>query len=157
MSYIRGEDRDPGSFLPARIDEYIGAEAAVRVIEAFVEGLHVAGLGFARAVPAATGRPGYDPRDLLQLYVYGYLNQVRSSRKLKRECQRNVELMWLLLRLAPDFKTIADFRRDNGAAVLGACRAFVLFCREQGAIRRAAHRARRLEVPCRRQCEADRG
>ena len=72
------------------------------------------GLGFVRAVPAATGRPGYDPRDLLKLYVYGYLNEVRSSRKLERECRRNVELMWLLRRLAPDFKTIADFRRENG-------------------------------------------
>jgi len=132
MSYIRGEDRDQGNFLPARIDEYIGVEAAVRVIEAFVEGLDLAGLGFSRAVPAATGRPGYDPRDLLKLYVYGYLNEVRSSRKLERECQRNVEVMWLLRRLAPDFKTIADFRRDNGAGIVGTCRAFVLFCREQG-------------------------
>ena len=82
--------------------------------------------------PAATGRPPYDPRDLLKLYLYGYLNEVRSSRRLERECSRNVEVMWLLRRLAPDFKTIADFRRDNGAAIVGACRAFVLFCRDQG-------------------------
>ena len=118
--------------MPARIDDYVGAEAAVRVIDAFAEGLNVVGLGFVRAVPAATGRPGYDPRDLLKLYVYGYLNEVRSSRKLERECGRNVELMWLLRRLAPDFKTIADFRRDNGPGIVGTCRAFVLFCREQG-------------------------
>jgi transposase len=83
-------------------------------------------------VPAATGRPAYDPRDLLKLYLYGYLNEVRSSRRLERECSRNVEVMWLLRRLAPDFKTIADFRRDNGAAIAGTCRAFVLFCRDQG-------------------------
>jgi transposase len=132
MSYIRGEDREQASFLPARIDDYVGAEAAVRVIDAFAEGLDVVGLGFVRAVPAATGRPGYDPRDLLKLYVYGYLNEVRSSRKLERECMRNVELMWLLRRLAPDFKTIADFRRENGPGIVGTCRAFVLFCREQG-------------------------
>lgn len=132
MRYIRGENRSQASFLPARVDEYVGEAASVRVIEAFVEGLDIAGLGFVRAVAAATGRPGYDPRDLLKLYVYGYLNEVRSSRKLERECRRNIELMWLLQRLAPDFKTIADFRRDNGAAIVGTCRAFVLFCREQG-------------------------
>jgi transposase len=132
MSYIRGSDRKQASFLPALVDEYVGPEAAIRVIEAFVEGLDVAGLGFIRAVPAGTGRPGYDPRDLLKLYVYGYLNEVRSSRKLERECRRNVELMWLLRRLAPDFKTIADFRRGNGPGIVGTCRAFVLFCREQG-------------------------
>ena len=91
MSYIRGEDREQASFLPARIDDYVGTEAAVRVIDAFAEGLNVVGLGFVRAVPAATGRPGYDPRDLLKLYVYGYLNEVRSSRKLERECRRNVD------------------------------------------------------------------
>jgi transposase len=107
-------------------------EAAVRVIDAFAEGVDVVGLGFVRAVPAATGRPGYDPRDLLKLYVYGYLNEVRSSRKLERECGRNVELMWLLRRLAPDFKTIADFRRENGPGIVGTCRAFVLFCHQQG-------------------------
>jgi transposase len=132
MSYIRGGDRDQASFLPARIDEYVAPEAAVRVIEAFVEGLDLIGLGFVRSIPAATGRPGYDPGDILKLYVYGYLNEVRSSRRLERESRRNVELMWLLRRLAPDFKTIADFRRDNGAAIVGACRTFVLFCRDQG-------------------------
>ena len=112
--------------------DYVAADAPVRVIDAFVDGLDVKGLGFGRSVPAVTGRPPYDPRDLLKLYLYGYLNEVRSSRRLERECSRNVEVMWLLRRLAPDFKTIADFRRDNGAAIVGTCRAFVLFCRDQG-------------------------
>lgn len=111
----------------------MAADAPVWVIDAFVDGLDVSGLGFGRSVPAAPGRrPPYDPPDLLKLYLYGYLNEVRSSRRLERECSRNVEVMWLLRRLAPDFKTIADFRRDNGAAIVGTCRAFVLFCRDQG-------------------------
>lgn len=132
MSYVRGEDRGQAALLPATIEDYVAAGAPVRVIDAFVDGLDIRGLGFGRSVPAMTGRPPYDPRDLLKLYVYGYLNEVRSSRRLERECSRNVELMWLLRRLAPDFKTIADFRRDNGSAIVGACRAFVLFCRDQG-------------------------
>jgi transposase len=132
MSYVRGEDRGQAALLPAAIEDYVAADAPVRVIDAFVDGLDVRGLGFGRSIPAATGRPPYDPRDLLKLYVYGYLNEVRSSRRLERECSRNVEVMWLLRRLAPDFKTIADFRRDNAAAIVGTCRAFVLFCRDQG-------------------------
>ena len=132
MSYVRGEDRGQAALLPAAIEDYVAADAPVRVIDAFVDGLDVGGLGFGRAMPASTGRPPYHPRDLLKLYVYGYLNEVRSSRRLERECSRNVEVMWLLRRLAPDFKTIADFRRDNGAAIVGSCRAFVLYCRDQG-------------------------
>ena len=132
MSYVRGEDRGQAALLPAAIEDYVAAGAPVRVIDAFVDGLDVSGLGFGRSVPATTGRPPYDPRDLLKLYVYGYLNEVRSSRRLERECSRNVEVMWLLGRLAPDFKTIADFRRDNGTAIVGTCRAFVVFCRDQG-------------------------
>jgi transposase len=132
MSYIPGEDRGQAALLPAAIEDYVAAAAPVRVIDAFVDGLDVSGLGFERSVPAVTGRPPYDPRDLLRLYLYGYLNEVRSSRRLERECSRNVEVMWLLRRLAPDFKTIADFRRDNAAAIVGTCRAFVLFCRDQG-------------------------
>ncbi|MGO9702913.1 MAG: transposase [Xanthobacteraceae bacterium] len=132
MSYVRGEDRGQAALLPAAIEDYVAANAPVLVIDAFVDGLDVKGLGFGRSVAAATGRPPYDPRDLLKLYLYGYLNEVRSSRRLERECSRNVEVMWLLRRLAPDFKTIADFRRDNGAAIVGTCRAFVLFCRDQG-------------------------
>jgi transposase len=132
MSYVQGEDRSQAALLPAAIEDYVAADAPVRVIDAFVDGLDVRGLGFGHSVPAATGRPPYDPRDLLKLYLYGYLNEVRSSRRLERECCRNVEVMWLVRRLAPDFKTIADFRRDNGAAIVGTCRAFVLFCRDQG-------------------------
>jgi transposase len=132
MSYISGENRGQAALLPAAIEDYVAADAPVRVIDAFVNGLDARGLGFGRAVPAAMGRPPYDPRDLVKLYLYGYLNEVRSSRRLERECSRNLEVMWLLRRLAPDFKTIADFRRDNGAAIVGACRAFVMFCRDQG-------------------------
>ena len=138
MSYIRGEDRGQAALLPAVIEDYVAADAPVRVIDAFVDGLNVRELRFGRSVPAVTGRPPYDPRDLLKLYLYGYLNEVRSSRRLERECFRNVEVMWLVRRLAPDFKTIADFRRDNGAAIVGSCRAFVLFCRDQGPARLVA-------------------
>jgi transposase len=132
MSYISGENRGQAAPMPAAIEDYVAADAPVRVIDAFVNGLDARGLGFGRAVPAVMGRPPYDPRDLVKLYLCGYLNEVRSSRRLERECSRNLEVMWLLRRLAPDFKTIADFRRDNGAAIVGACRAFVLFCRDQG-------------------------
>ena len=132
MSYIVGADRGQATLLPALIEDYVAADAPVRVIDAFVEGLDIVGLGFDRGVPAATGRPPYDPRDLLRLYIWGYFNEVRSSRRLERECRRNVEAMWLLRRLTPDFKTIADFRRDNGAAIVGACRAFVMLCRDAG-------------------------
>jgi transposase len=102
MSYVRGEDRGQAALLPAEIEDYVMADAPVRVIDAFVDGLDVKVLGFGRSVPAMTGRPPYDPRDLLKLYLYGHLNEVRSSRRLERECSRNVEVMWLLRRLAPD-------------------------------------------------------
>jgi transposase len=132
MSYVTGDDRNQPAFLPPAIEDYVEQTAPVRAIDAFVNQLDFSALSFGRAVPASIGRPGYDPRDMLKLYVYGYLNEVRSSRRLERECRRNLELMWLVRRLAPDHKTIADFRRDNGAAIVGACRAFVLFCRDQG-------------------------
>lgn len=132
MGYIVGEERAQASLLPARVEDYVAADAPVRVIDAFVDGVDLAGLGFCRAAPAATGRPGYDPRDLLKLYIWGYFNEIRSSRRLERACRRDVEAMWLLCKLAPDFKTIADFRRDNGPAIIGACRAFVLLCRDAG-------------------------
>jgi transposase len=132
MSHIRGQGRTQATLFPEVLDDLIEEEAQVRVIDAFVSQLDLVGLRFGRAVAARTGRPGYDPGDLLKLYVYGYLNQVRSSRKLEREAGRNVELLWLLNRLRPDFKTIADFRRDNAKAIVGACRAFTLFCREAG-------------------------
>ncbi len=132
MQYIKGEHRRQVSLLPAVVDDYVAEEALVRVVDAFVGSLDFQALGFERATPATTGRPGYDPRDMLRLYLYGYINEVRSSRRLERESKRNVEVMWLLGRLTPDFKTIADFRRDNGAAIIAACRAFVLFSRTQG-------------------------
>ena len=131
MSYIRGEDRHQGALFPVTLDELIPEDHLVRVIEAYVSSLDLATLGFARAQATVMGRPAYDPTDLLKLYLYGYLNQVRSSRRLERESQRNVEVMWLLGRLAPDFKTIADFRRDNGAAFVAACAHFVQFCRAE--------------------------
>lgn len=132
MSFITGEDRQQLALLPATLDDYIDPDSRVRVIDAFVDQLNIPSLGFLRSAPADTGRPGYDPRDLLKVYIYGYLNEIRASRRLERECHRNIELMWLVRRLAPDFKTIADFRRDNAAGLVGACRAFVLFCRDQG-------------------------
>jgi len=132
MGYIVGTARTQASLLPPRVEDYVAGDAPVRVIDAFVDGLDLSALGFGRAVPAGTGRPGYDPRDLLKLYVWGYFNEVRSSRRLERSCRRDVEAMWLMRQLAPDFKTIADFRRDNGPAIVGACRAFVLLCREAG-------------------------
>jgi transposase len=117
---------------PVVLDDMVPPEHLVRVIDAFVSRLDRVALGFGKAEPASTGRPPYDPGDLLKLYLYGYLNQVRSSRRLERECGRNVELMWLLNRLAPDFKTIAEFRRQNGAPLRAAGGAFVSFCREAG-------------------------
>ncbi|MCQ9157144.1 IS1182 family transposase [Acidomonas methanolica] len=132
MGYLEGDDRHQPCLLPPAIDEYVGRDAPVRVVDAFVDALDFRTLGFNRAAPASTGRPGYDLRDLLKLYIYGYLNEVRSSRRLEGECSRNVEVMWLVRRLVPDHKTVADFRRDNGSAIVDACRAFVLFCRDAG-------------------------
>jgi transposase len=130
MSYIAGADRNQTQLLPASVEEYVEAEAAVRVIEAFVMGLDVATLGFGRAQPAATGRPAYAPQDLLKLYLYGYLHRIRSSRRLEAEASRNLEVMWLLRTLRPDFKTIADFRRDNRACFKGVFRTFNLLLRK---------------------------
>jgi transposase len=135
MGFVRGESRDQGSLFPVSLDELVPEDHVCRVIDAFVGSLDLVQLGFSRAEPAATGRPAYDPADLLKLYLYGYLQQVRSSRRLERECQRNVELMWLLNRLAPDHKTIAEFRRREGAALRAVAAAFVRFCRGQGLIR----------------------
>jgi transposase len=129
MAYIAGTDRTQAVLLPEVLDDYVGAENPVRFLDAFVAQLELAVLGFQRAVPAETGRPGYDPSDLLRLYLYGYLHRIRSSRRLEQETHRNVELMWLLRRLTPDFKTIADFRRDHPEALKGVGREFVLLCR----------------------------
>jgi len=129
MTYIPGVDRTQAVLLPEVLDDYVGPDHPVRFLDAFVAHLDLAGLGFQRAVPAETGRPGYDPGDLLRLYLYGYLHRIRSSRRLEQETHRNVELMWLLRRLAPDFKTIADFRRDHPQALKGVGREFILLCR----------------------------
>ena len=130
MAYIAGTDRSQAVLLPEVLDDFVGAENPVRFLEAFIAQLDLGALGFQRAVPAETGRPGYDPADLLRLYVYGYLHRIRSSRRLEQETHRNVELMWLLRRLTPDFKTIADFRRDHPQALKGVCREFILLCRQ---------------------------
>jgi transposase len=130
--FVEGEDRSQSILFPERLEDYVGEDNPVRVVDAFVDHLDLTGLGFNRAVPEATGRPGYHPATLLKIYIYGYLNRVQSSRRLEREAQRNVEVMWLTGQLAPDFKTIADFRRDNGAAILKVCREFVLLCRQLG-------------------------
>ena len=130
--FIVGCDRQQKLLLPDCVDDYVGEDSTVRVVDVFVDELELGALGFEGA--AATGRPGYHPRTLLKLYLYGYLNQVQSSRRLEREAGRNVECMWLTGKLAPDFKTIADFRRDNGAAIQSTCRQFIMLCRELGLI-----------------------
>jgi transposase len=130
MDYIRGTARNQVILFPEAVEDYITADNPVRFIDAFVTSLDLAGLGFTRAQPAETGRPAYDPGDLLRLYLYGYLHRVRSSRLLERETKVNLEVMWLLRKLSPDFKTIADFRRDNAAALKGVCREFTLLCRK---------------------------
>ena len=127
--FIEGADRRQATLLPDTIEDYVGEENPVRVIDAFVEMLDLAALGFDGVIPEETGRPSYHPATLLKIYVYGYLNQVQSSRGLERECHRNLELIWLTGRLAPDFKTIADFRRDNGPAIREVCAQFVALCR----------------------------
>ncbi|MBL8447566.1 MAG: IS1182 family transposase [Zoogloeaceae bacterium] len=128
--YIEGKSRAQLVLMPESLDDFIGDDNPVRVIDLFVDELDLQGLGFAAAQPAVTGRPGYHPGLLLKLYIYGYLNRVQSSRRLEREAQRNVEVMWLTGHLSPDFKTIADFRRDNGAGIRNACKQFIAICRE---------------------------
>jgi transposase len=127
--HVNGTRRDQTVLFPNTIDQYVDKENPVRFIDAFVDGLNLEKLGFKHSVPADTGRPSYDPSDLLKLYIYGYLNQVRSSRKLEKECHRNVEVMWLMKKLAPDFKTIADFRKDNVDCIKGVFKEFVYLCR----------------------------
>jgi transposase len=135
MAYIRGEARQQTTMFPVTLDELIPADHVCRVIEAFVGRLKMGDLGFVRAEPAETGRPGYDPRDLLKLYLYGYLHQVRSSRRLEAECQRNVEVMWLLGRLQPDYKSIAEFRRMHSQAVTEAGAELIRFARSVGLVK----------------------
>jgi transposase len=136
--FIEGQDRHQVTLLPESLDEFIAEDNAVRVVDAFVNELDLAELGFEGVQAAETGRPSYHPTVLLKIYVYGYLNRVQSSRRLERECQRNLEVMWLTGRLAPDFKTIADFRRDNGKGIRGACSRFVELCRDMKLFSQAA-------------------
>ena len=128
--FIEGEDRSQSTLFPEHLDDYVGEDNAVRVVDVFVDELDLGGLGFGRVVPQATGRPGYHPCVLLKLYIYGYLNRVQSSRRLEQEAGRNVEVMWLTGRLAPDHKTIAEFRKDNGRAIRKVCVQFVALCRQ---------------------------
>ncbi len=130
MAHVRGVNRSQSSLFPEALDDFIGPDHVVRLIEGFVATLDLAELGFARVVPAKTGRPPYDPADLLKLYIYGYMSHVRSSRRLERESQRNIELLWLLHRVSPDHKTIANFRRHNGEAIGKLTSAFVRLCRQ---------------------------
>src|SRR6202795_636596 len=127
--FIDGEDRMQQALLPHSLEDYVDEENPVRVIEVFIDELDLGALGFSGMTPAATGRPAYHPSTLLKIYLYGYLNRIQSSRRLEREAQRNIELMWLVGRLAPDFKTIADFRKDNGKAIRAVCGRFVELCR----------------------------
>src|SRR6266436_4347619 len=127
--FVVGDDRSQSTLFPERLEDYLAEDNPVRAIDVFVDELDLAGLGFGGVEPEATGRPAYHPATLLKIYVYGYLNRVQSSRRLERECQRNIELVWLTGRLMPDFKTIADFRKDNGEAIRRVCREFVVLCR----------------------------
>ena len=133
--YIEGTDRGQMTLLPDRLEDWIGEDNPVRVVDLFVDEIDLLELGFGRTVPAATGRPGYHPSVLLKLFIYGYLSRVPSSRALEREAGRNLEVMWLTGRLAPDHKTIADFRRDNGPAIRKTCAQFVELCRRIGVLK----------------------
>jgi transposase len=128
--FIEGEPRGQVTLFPVCVEDYVGEDNPVRVIEVFVDGLDLHAMEFSGIGPAKTGRPAYHPAVLLKIYIYGYLNRIQSSRRLERETQRNVELMWLTGRLTPDYKTIADFRKDNGAAIRNVCRQFIVLCRE---------------------------
>lgn len=128
--FIQGENRQQSTLFPELLDNYISEENQIRVIDVFVDSLDLFSLGFERATPKETGRPGYHPSMMLKLYIYGYLNRIQTSRRLEREAQRNVELMWLLERLTPDFKTVADFRKDNAKGIKNVCRQFINLCRK---------------------------
>jgi transposase len=136
--FVEGADRGQSTLLPECLDDWVDENNPVRVIDAFVDALDLAELGFEGVEPSATGRPSYHPSALLKLYIYGYLNRVQSSRRLEREAGRNVEVMWLLGRLVPDHKTVADFRKDNGRAIRKVCARFVELCREMGLLAKAS-------------------
>ena len=128
--FVEGVDRGQSTLFPAVLDDYVAEDNPVRAVDVFVDGLDLDKLGFVGVQPLDTGRPGYHPGTMLKLYIYGYLNRLPSSRRLERECQRNIEMIWLTGQLAPDFKTIADFRKDNGKAIREVCREFVALCRK---------------------------
>ena len=130
--FVEGADRSQLTLLPECLEDWVSEDNAVHVIDLFVEALDLHGMGFERVIAKETGRPSYHPAVLLKLYIYGYLNRVQSSRRLEREACRNVEVMWLIGRLAPDHKTIADFRKDNGAAIRKVCAKFIALCRQMG-------------------------
>ena len=135
--FVEGEDRSQSLLLPESFDDYVGEDNPVRVIEAFIDALDLSEIGFDGMPPAVTGRPAYHPSSMLKIYLYGYLNRIQSSRRLEREAGRNIELMWLTGRLMPDFKTIANFRRDNGSAIGAVCSQFVVLCRKLGLFKAA--------------------
>jgi len=147
--FIEGESRAQATLFPDRLDDYLTDENEIRVIDAFINHLVLSDLGF-KTVPADTGRPGYHPSTMLKLFVYGYLNRIQSSRRLEREAGRNVELMWLLGRLTPDFKTIADFRKDNGKSIKNTCRACELKpqCSNSKQSRRIARGEHQDQIDC---------
>jgi len=128
--FVEGVDRGQITLFPASLDDYVAEEKPVRAVDVFVDGLDLDKLGFGGVQPLDTGRSGYHPATMLKLYIYGCLNRIPSSRRLERECQRNIEMIWLTRQLAPDFKTIADFRKDNGDAIREVCREFVALCRK---------------------------
>src|SRR5213080_781236 len=136
--FVEGLDRGQSTLFPECLEDWIGEDNPVRVIDVFVDALDLGALDFGGVDPKATGRPSYHPSILLKLYIYGYLNRVQSSRRLEREAGRNVEVMWLTGRLAPDHKTIADFRKDNGRAIRKVCVRFVELCREIGLLTKAS-------------------
>src|SRR5216110_517506 len=136
--FVEGADRGQSTLLPECLDEWVEEGNSVRVIDCFVDSLDLADLGFEGVEPAATGRPGYHPSALLKLYIYGYLNRIQWSRRLEREAGRNLEVIWLVKRLTPDDKTIADFRKDNGPAIKKVCAQFVALCRDMGLLTKAS-------------------
>jgi transposase len=149
--FVEGEDRTQGVLLPEFLDDYVAEDNPVRVIDVFVDELDLRALGFEGVVPETTGRPAYHPATMLKIYVYGYINQVQSSRRLERETARNVEMMWLTGRLTPDFKTIADFRKDNGAAIRSALVSFgagLFLCCRVSSFRGWTQSACRLALKC---------
>src|SRR6201993_1813246 len=136
--FVEGLDRGQSTLFPASLDDYVTEENPVRAVDVFVDSLALEKLGFVGVQPLDTGRPSYHPSTMLKLYVYGYLNRIPSSRRLERECQRNIEMIWLIGQLAPDHKTIADFRKDNGTAIRKVCARFVALCRMMGLLTQAS-------------------